>query len=111
MALETLFAHEHSPLVVAAGSVLLILTLLSYLFRKPAFPSTAPALDTESYPILGAYQFYTRRWDYFQRAMARSHGGNFSFYAGQWPIVALTGDESRKVFFEHKGLNFSEGYV
>lgn len=111
MALATLFSSENSPLVFVAGCLLVIASLLSYLFHKPAFPQKAPSLDTESYPFLGSLQFFTQRWDFFQRAMARSHRGNFSFYAGQWPIVALSGEESRKVFFEHKGLGFSEGYV
>ena len=81
MALGALLSENPLPLVLIA-SCLLIPSVLSYLFRKPVFPQNAPALVKESYPILGSLQFFTQRWDFYQRAMARSHRGNFSFYAG-----------------------------
>ena len=83
---------------------------LVYLFQKPALPKNAPPLTSEAWPILGSLQFFTERWDFFHRAILRSRTGNFSFYAGQWPVVALAGDQGRRVFFEDKRLGFAEGY-
>jgi len=43
--------------------------------------------------------------------MARSKTGAFSFWAGKWPVVAISGSASRKLFFESRQLNFQDGYA
>ena len=83
MAISYLLNEEVLPFSVVAASLLGLASLFTYLFRKPPFPGNAPPLDTEHIPILGALRFFTDRWDFVQRAQARSHNGNFSFYAGQ----------------------------
>jgi sterol 14-demethylase len=55
-------------------------------------------------------QFFTQRWDFFQRQMAHSPTGNFSFYAGDKPVIGMSGDEPRRIFFDSKHLGFTEGY-
>lgn len=98
-------------LAVASGVFAVISSAVLYLFRKPAFPKNAPVLTKEAFPIIGSLQFFTQRWDWFQRAAAHSSSGNFSFYAGQWPVIGLKGEEARKIFFESKQLGFAEGYA
>lgn len=66
--------------VTVLGSLAFCLTFLS---RRPSFPKNAPPLFRGGYPILGAYQFFTRRWDFFRHASAASPSGNFSYYIGQ----------------------------
>lgn len=51
-----------------------------------------------------------QRSDFFQRQMAHSPTGNFSFYAGDKPVIGMSGDEPRRLFFESKHLGFTEGY-
>ncbi|EON68791.1 hypothetical protein W97_08049 [Coniosporium apollinis CBS 100218] len=94
--------------VTVLGSLAFCLTFLS---RRPSFPKNAPPLFRGGYPILGAYQFFTRRWDFFRHASAASPSGNFSYYIGQHAVVGLSGDDSRKAFFENRGLGFAEGYA
>jgi len=61
-------------------------------------------------PIVGAWSFFSKRWDFCREAARNSAGKSVIFFAGQYPVVALAGVEQRKVFFEHKGLDFNEGY-
>jgi len=98
-------------LAVLIGSIAVLGSACFYLFSRPPFPKNAPAHTSETWPVLGALPFFTERWTFFQRAIAHSQTGNFSFYAGQWPVVGVSGQESRKVFFEHRGLGFAEGYA
>lgn len=49
--------------------------------------------------------------DFCQSAIRQSKSGNFSFYVGNYRVVALSGEERRKLFFENHGLAFSEGYA
>ena len=109
MALGGLFENERFLLSIGFACLVALTSLFLYLFHKPPFPKNAPPLTPEYWPILGSLQFFTQRWDFYQRSMAHTHGGNFSFYAGQWPVVAVAGDEARKVFFESKGLSFGDG--
>lgn len=41
--------------------------------------------------------------------MRGAGGGSFSFFLGKHPVVALVGDEGRKVFFESKELDADAG--
>jgi len=111
MASITTLSIDTLTLSIAVGTVAVLGSLFVYLFSKPPFPENAPALTSEAWPVLGSLQFFTERWSFFERARAHSHTGNFSFYAGQWPVVAISGEESRKVFFEHRGLGFAEAYA
>ena len=109
MALSDLVSERASPATIIAGVVLVLITAVLYLFDKPPFPKNAPPKARDSYPLIGSLQFFTQRWDFYRRSMANSPSGNFSFYAGQWPVIAIGSDEGRKVFFESKELNFMEG--
>lgn len=97
-------------IAIAVGSIAILCSLFFYLFARPTLPKNAPAFTTETWPIVGSLQFFTQRWDFVQRAAAHSNTGNFSFYAGQYPIIGLSGQESRKIFFESRALGFAEGY-
>ena len=110
MALGVLPNLDTYVLATVLGSIAVVGGVLLYLFSKPSFPKNAPTLTREAWPILGSLQFFTERWDFFQKSKAHSQSGNFSFYAGQWPVVGLTGEEGRKLFFESKALAFTEGY-
>ena len=109
----TAFA-ETSPLAltIAIGVAALLGVLYQHFLKQPSFPTKAPRLTTISIPFIGSKQFFTNRWDFFQAAKAASETGNFTFYAGQYPVVGVSGQEARKVFFDTptKQLGFSEGY-
>ncbi|KAL5115343.1 hypothetical protein ACEQ8H_006788 [Pleosporales sp. CAS-2024a] len=75
------------------------------------FPSNAPPVVPDNYPIIGATSFWTRRWDWYQQCMRQSKTGNFSFHAGPNKVVGLSGQSARQFFFESKDLSFAEGYA
>ncbi|RMY69600.1 hypothetical protein D0863_06348 [Hortaea werneckii] len=114
MALAT-FLPEVEPLAFAIifGAVAVLATLYHNLTNRPAFPKNAPKLTNIAWPIVGSHQFFTNRWEFYQAAKAGSKTGNFSFYAGQHPVVGVSGQEARKMFFDTpvKELGFSEGYA
>jgi len=105
-------------LALAAVCVLLLPTLtLLYLFlaiwtlqpRSPP-PNTPHHARSEELPFLGALGYFTARWDFIQRASARSSTGHFTFRAGPYTLIALRGESGRRLFFDSKGLNLGEGY-
>jgi hypothetical protein len=100
-----------SPLVVTISS-LAILVVGGYIFLAPQqelLGPKAPARVHEEWPLVGALRFFTARWEFFQHARDRASSGNFSFFIGKHPVVALTGEKGRKVFFESRELGFAEG--
>ncbi|EME43026.1 hypothetical protein DOTSEDRAFT_72428 [Dothistroma septosporum NZE10] len=110
MALLSLANNSSFLIAVVFGVFVVLTSLVLYLFQKPPFPKNAPQYYSETWPLLGAMHFFTQRWDYYRRGVASSKTGNFTFHAGPYPVVALSGEGSRKVFFEHKNLGFGEGY-
>ncbi|KZP14162.1 cytochrome P450 [Athelia psychrophila] len=61
------------------------------------------------FPIANAWRFFNKRWDFLQSNFDKGHE-LFSFKVLQHEVVAMSGANSRKVFFHDKTLNFSEGY-
>lgn len=111
MASNNTFDLPILPLAVTVVAVVILGSGLNYLFSKPPLPDNAPALTSEAWPIIGSMAFFTKRWEFFQTAMAHSQSGNFSFYAGDKPVIGVSGDEARKIFFESRSLGFAEGYA
>ena len=110
MAFEALVGSSNTLLSVTFLSIAILATAFLYAFRRPSLPKNAPPLVTEAWPLIGSMQFFTQRSDFFQRQMAHSPTGNFSFYAGDKPIIGMSGDEPRRLFFDSKHLGFVEGY-
>jgi len=110
MAFEALLGLSNPVLSIAIISVAILAAAFFHAFKRPSLPSNAPPLATESWPLIGSMQFFTARWDFFLRQMTHSPTGNFSFFAGDKIVVGLSGDESRRIFFEHKQLSLTEGY-
>ncbi|EME83524.1 uncharacterized protein MYCFIDRAFT_211364 [Pseudocercospora fijiensis CIRAD86] len=101
-----------TSLAIPFFSLLAIGFIFSYLFQKPSFPSNAPPLTKESWPIIGSPAFFSERWSFYQRAHKASKSGHFSFYAGQNPVIGLSAVEesSRRLFFDSKALSAAEAY-
>ncbi|KAK4565693.1 hypothetical protein LTR86_003541 [Recurvomyces mirabilis] len=97
-------------LAVTLALLALLLSSVYYALQKPPHGSKAPPLTKDASAVLGALAFFTQRWDFQQKASRHSPTGNFSFYAGKWPVVSIRGEEARKAFLESKDLAFSEGY-
>lgn len=110
MAFEALIGSSNPLLSVAFLSIAILATAFLYAFKRPSLPKNAPPMVTEAWPLIGSMQFFTNRWEFFQRQMAHSPSGNFSFFAGDKAVIGMSGDESRRLFFDSKHLGFSEGY-
>ncbi|KAI0125425.1 cytochrome P450 6A1 [Xylariales sp. AK1849] len=89
-----------------------IATIIAQLAWRPSFGRKAPQLlGINSWPILGAWRYYTERYDFFKENQAASKTGNFSFYVGKAQVVAITGHEGRKSYFDSKELHMGAGYA
>jgi sterol 14-demethylase len=100
------------PTAVIASTTIVILSIGAYILLggpQYRFSPNSPKRITEGYPILGAFRFFTARWDFFRHARAQTPSGNFSFFLGKHPIVGMSGDKGRQLFFESRDLDFAEG--
>ena len=79
------------------------------LLLRDLLPAKTPKSISNDYPIVGAFDFFSKRWDFFQQAMVHSPTGNFSFHLGKIPVIGLSGLEGRRVFLESKQLDFTAG--
>ncbi|KAH6716086.1 hypothetical protein BKA61DRAFT_337419 [Leptodontidium sp. MPI-SDFR-AT-0119] len=68
-----------------------------------------PTLVREGYPILDMLRFFTDRRNFYLDGVAASRSGHFSFYFGKHYIIGVSGLEGRKIFYESKALDMSEG--
>lgn len=93
---------------IILGTVFFAVKLSAY-SASGKFSAKAPKLVRQSYPILGALDFFNRRWDFFRHNRSEMDSGQFSYMVGKYPIVGLTGERARKLFFESKDLGFAEG--
>lgn len=103
--------YQNWPASVFVLLVVGLATLIARATWRPALPKAAPKLIREGYPVLGMLRFFSDRRRFIMDGMRSSKTGNFSFFFGKHPIVNAAGIEGRKVFFESKALNMSEGYA
>lgn len=71
----------------------------------------APSSVAGQIPLIGAAGFWTERWSFFQQSVKASKTGNFSFKAGSYDVIGLSGSESRHTFYHSKNLGIAEGYA
>lgn len=109
--LQHVFATYRNVLITLEVLALIVCAAF-WLFQRPSIPKTAPPRTKASWPILGSLAFFTHRWDFCLRSRALSATGHFSFYAGQHPVIALSGtsESSRKLFFDSARLSAAEAY-
>lgn len=86
-----------------------VLSVIYLLWQRQSMPSAAPKSASGQFPLLGAVNFFTKRWDFHHGAQKDSETGNFSYWLGQHAIIGLSGSIGRHAFFENKQLGFAEG--
>ncbi|KND87478.1 Obtusifoliol 14-alpha demethylase [Tolypocladium ophioglossoides CBS 100239] len=79
-------------------------------WRRPAFPNGAPRL-LKGWPVIGSAGFFRSRSDFLRDGKAKSPGGQFSFYYGAHPIVAVSGPSARSSFYTTRGLDLGAGFA
>lgn len=97
-----------APLWPTALALVPVLYAVYCLLARPAFPPSAPLL-LESLPVVGALRFFSNRNLFLREVAARSPSQQASFYFGRFRIVALSGQDGRRAFFESRELDFNAG--
>jgi hypothetical protein len=108
----SLLQDGYSGSLVVPVSAMAILVVGVYILLAPQqelLGPKSPPRVREGYPLVGALRFFTARWEFYQHARDQTSSGNFSFFLGKHPVVGLTGDKARKLFFESRDLGFAEG--
>ncbi|KAJ7074289.1 cytochrome P450 [Mycena amicta] len=73
-------------------------------------PDNSKIHDLGGFPMLSAWLFFTERDDFMCRTFKRTGQSIFRFRVLQHHVVALSGEDGRKLFFSEKNLNMDEGY-
>ena len=104
---QALSASQWALIIISAFPVVYFYSLLN----KHGSLKGAPVLDNEGVPGLGPVRFWTDRLGYMRDAAARSKTGNWSFHAGKWSVIGLTGDAGRQAYYNAKGMSLEHGFV
>ncbi|KAM7188951.1 Cytochrome P450 [Naviculisporaceae sp. PSN 640] len=83
-------------------------------FKSPSqTPGRSPRLwRTYHWPVIGSsIAYFNKRKDMILEGRDTVPGRYFSFFVGAKHVVALSGLEGRKMFFENKQLNLAQGSV
>jgi len=113
MALTDLIPHPEliNPWFVTAALITVTVGILSVFLKDSSVPDQAPKLISGLWPILGHRGFFNARWDFHHNMGKASQNGNWSYFVGNKPVVGMSGDASRKVFFTSTKLHLGAGYT
>ena len=98
------FSIQIVALILVAFSI-----FLQRLLSRSSIPASSPKPTSTNRPIIGDIDFFTARWAWWNKSVAESSTGNFSYHLGKHAVVGVSGEKGRKLFFDSKDLSFSEG--
>ncbi|GAM91126.1 hypothetical protein ANO11243_091730 [Dothideomycetidae sp. 11243] len=99
-----------TPLIVIIVTFIAAATFLwNALLRQSTHYKHLPK-SVQGWPVIGCWQFWSRRADFHLENSSQSPSGNFHYRVGPYSVVAVSGKDSRKVFFEHSSLDLNGGY-
>jgi len=102
---------QQSPIAIPAITAVAVATFIIFLYpvlspqRKPTAIKELGGLS-----ILTAWPFFTKRHGFLKSNFAKTGDELFTFKVLQHSVTASRGLGARKAFFDHKSLNFTEGY-
>lgn len=96
--------------LLAIGGVFAVIFYLVFI-QRPSFPSNAPHVLSNDWPIFGSLRFWNARRDFWVDAVKESKTGNFSYHLGKHPVIGVSSKEGRDVFLNSRDLGFGEGYA
>ncbi|KAF9482298.1 cytochrome P450 [Pholiota conissans] len=106
--IETLSPDKLGILAYTSSALLAFGAYLVYAAFSPSTKGSIRKLG--GFPVLTAWSFFTKRYDFLWSNFAKSADPHFRFQVLQHQVVALRGEEARQVFFDTKSLDFTEGY-
>jgi len=103
-------AGEDNRLVAGAvgAAAILVTTAAYYALNSKDEEREFPKL--RGIQLYHAWNFFQRRYDFIHSNFKQNFGKSFSFNVLHHNIIALTGEDARKVFYSNPHLDFGEGY-
>ncbi|KAF8130469.1 cytochrome P450 [Mycena galopus ATCC 62051] len=101
-----MFAAETNTALI---SICFIFVLWGLCARRSA-KHDAKMYDIGGYPIVTTWLFFTKRYDFITDTFKRTGLKMFRFRVLQHHVVALSGEEGRKIFFSEKNFDSEAGY-
>lgn len=104
-----LVTNEENQLTAAAFGVaaLLAATVVYYSLgskdKEHGFPKL-PGIQ-----LYHAWDFFQRRDEFLHSSFKRNSGQGFSFNITHHKVIALTGEDARRIFYSDPRMDFSEG--
>jgi len=108
--LNSIGVREDSRLVVGAVGVAAVLVTTAAYYALSSKDEEHDFPKLRGIQLYHAWDLFQQRHDFLQSNFMRNHGKSFSFNVLHHNIVALTGEDARRVFFSNPDLNFDEGY-
>ncbi|KAJ3502212.1 hypothetical protein NLJ89_g8989 [Agrocybe chaxingu] len=96
--------------LLRSASTVSAVLLAVYVYRLLAPSAKGSIKQLGGIPIVTAWTFFTKRYDFLWSHFKKSTDPHFRFQVLQHQVVALRGEEARKAFFDTKSLDFIEGY-
>ena len=103
-------AVEDNQLVVGIVSAAAILVITSVYYVFGSRDNAHEFSKLRGIQLYHAWNFFRRRYDFLHSNFERNLGESFSFNVLHHNVVALVGEDARRVFYSSPHLNISEGY-
>ncbi|KIM87727.1 hypothetical protein PILCRDRAFT_62967 [Piloderma croceum F 1598] len=105
-------SHSHwlsSHVTLSGISSILLVLCTSYIYFSFFGNNANKIHKIGGFSIVNAWSFFNKRYDFLRSNFDKSGHNLFSFKILR-AIVAMSGDDARKMFFHEKGLSFAQGY-
>ncbi|KIM37023.1 hypothetical protein M413DRAFT_31186 [Hebeloma cylindrosporum] len=94
---------DSSPITALVAGLAVVLTSAFFL----RLSKSDKVYDLGGIPVLTAWNFFKKRFDFFQAHFKKSNGKMFRF---RHRVVAVAGEQGRKAFLNDQSLDMTQGY-
>ena len=91
-----------------AAATILVTTAVYYALSSKDKEQEFPKL--RGIQLYHAWNFFHRRYDFIQSNFKQNLGKSFSFNVLHHNVIALTGEDARRVFYTSSHLDLAEGF-
>jgi len=108
--IASLIAVEDNRLLVGVVSTAVILAITAAYYNLSSKDRGREFPRLRGIQLYHAWNFFRRRHDFLHSNFGRNPGKSFSFSVLRHNVIALAGDDARRVFYSNPHLSISEGY-
>ena len=101
---------EDNPIVAGAVGVAAVLATTAAYYALSSKDKDHDFPRLRGIQLYHAWNFFQRRHDFLQSNFKRNLGRSFSFNVLHHNIVAVVGEDARRIFFSHPDFDLDEGY-